>query len=114
MDNINLSGKNYPIRFDFRALKEYKSISNNDALTGFVNNTDNIVTLTYCALKSGQLFNDKKVEFTMTEEDVSSILGVGDTMKVVNAFLEEVGVKGDQDKADKSEPEKPGEVSGTV
>jgi hypothetical protein len=112
MESINLSGNNYPIRFDFRALKEYKSISKNDALTGFQNNTENIVTLTYCALKSGHMFKDKRNDFTLTEEQVSEILGVRDMFKVVDAFMKEVGIDLNKSDNEHAEAPKEGEASG--
>jgi hypothetical protein len=90
MTNINLSGKNYPLRFDMRALKEYKSISKNDVLVQFDNNTDNVVTLTYCAIKSGYLF--EKQTFTITEEEVSSMIELSDISKITKALIEQLGI----------------------
>lgn len=112
MEKINLSGKEYPIRFDFRALKEYKAITKNDILISFDQNTDNVVTLTYVALKSGFMEeNPNATNFNLDEEGVSKIVALGDMMKVVNAFLKEIGkVKGDVT----GEASQPGEILGTT
>lgn len=111
MDTINLSGKNYPIRFDFRALKEYKSISKNDVLLGFEQTTENIITLTFCALKSGHLFSST-TEFAMSEDGVSSVLSLPDMANVVKALIEQLGVSNLND--DKPKEVTVGEASGIV
>jgi hypothetical protein len=91
MTNINISGKNYPLRFDMRALKEYKSLTKNDVLVQFENNSDNVVTLTYCAIKSGYLFD--KATFTITEEEVAEMLLISDIEKITNALIYQMGIK---------------------
>jgi hypothetical protein len=112
MEKIKLSGKEYPIRFDFRALKEYKSITKNDLLVDFEQSTDNVAALAYVALKSGYYEeNPNASDFNLNEESVSRICAVGDLMKIVNAFMKEINqVKGEDDKNE----QKPGEIPGTA
>jgi hypothetical protein len=110
MESIKLNGKDYPIRFDFRALKEYKSKTKNDVLVKFDSSTDNIITLSYCSLKSGALNNSE--EFGMSEEDVSKLVTIKDMMLIVAGLKEELGISDDDDK--KESTLKPGEASGTA
>jgi hypothetical protein len=108
MQTIELSGDKYPIRFDFRALKEYKAITKNDVLTGFESNTENVITLTYCALKSGHIYN-KKTQFELTEDAVAGIIDVSDLNKITTLLVQQIGFNNPKEK---EEQEESGETSG--
>jgi hypothetical protein len=114
MDNIELSGKKYPIRFDFRALKEFKALTGNDVLKEFdPKDSHNIVILTYTALKSGFFFvNPSAQACPITEEDVSRLLSIRDVSKVIAAFMEEVNSIGAPDSDNNSDV--PGEIPGVA
>ncbi|HYG02104.1 MAG TPA: hypothetical protein VD927_06630 [Chryseosolibacter sp.] len=112
-DLIKLSGKDYPIRFDMAALKEYKAITNNDVLSGFENTTDNIITLAYCVLKSGHRFNNPTNEFQFSIEQVSGLIEVADIPKITKKLLQSLGI--DVDKINKQVKEiEPTDESGEV
>lgn len=114
MDKIQFLNKDYPIRFDFRALKEFKTITGNDVLKTFdSSDTDNIITLAFTALKSGHfLQNPTSPEFPLTIEHVSSLISLRDMKKIVDAFTEEVSemIKDQQG----ATGEAPGEILGTA
>lgn len=100
-DSIQLSGKNYPIRFDFRALKEFKGLTGHDVLKGFdAKDTDHIITLTYTALKSGFILNNPNSECLLTIDQVSQMISLRDMKRVIDAFLNEVkDLKSTQDES---------------
>ena len=113
MEYIELSGAKYPIRFDFRALKEFKALTKSDVLKGFdAKDTDNLIVLTYVGLKSGFYFaNPSAKECPITEEDISRMVAVSDMVIVISAFMKEVhGLLGSGE--DNETPDKPGEIPG--
>lgn len=114
MEHIELSGAQYPIRFDFRALKEFKALTGADVLKGFDSqDSDNIVALTFTAIKSGYYFsNPKAVDCPITIEDVSRMVAFGDMVKVISAFMKEVQGIVPQATEGESTPDKPGEIPG--
>jgi hypothetical protein len=112
MENIELSGKKYPIRFDFRALKEFKSITKNDVLKSFdAKDTDNIITLTWVAVKSGYFFsNPNATECSITEEEIARHISFGEMQKIISAFMTEIKGLLSPGSGDGDDP---GEKSGT-
>lgn len=117
MEHIELSGTKYPIRFDFRALKEFKALTGADVLKGFdAKDSDNILALTYTAIKSGYYFtNPKAQECPITQEDVSRVVGIGDMQKIIAAFMQEIsGIVPKDSEGDSESPDKPGEIPGIV
>jgi hypothetical protein len=90
MDEIQLSGKAYPFRFDLRALREYKAKTNNDILLGFDQSTENVIALTFSAIKSGLKF--KGEDFSkLTEDDIADIVTVKDLAMITAALISQVG-----------------------
>jgi hypothetical protein len=86
MDYITLSDKQYPLRFDLRALKEYKAKTKNDVLEEFKATTENIIALAYCAIKSGYKFSNEDGS-KLTEELVADITTVRDLKKITAALI---------------------------
>lgn len=115
MEHIELSGTKYPIRFDFRALKEFKALTGADVLKGFDSqDINNIVALTYTAIKSGYYStNPKAAECPITEEEVSRNAEFKDMVKIINAFMKEVqGIIPQSKEGEGESPDKPGEIHG--
>lgn len=112
MHYIELNGEKYPLRFDMRALKEYKSLSGNDVLVGFDHKTENIIHLAFCGIKSGFLL--EKMEFKMTDEELSSVIGIGDLKKLINSLHEQMGIDINKKDALEKTQDAPGEIYGTV
>jgi hypothetical protein len=94
MDEIQLSGKAYPFRFDMRALKEYKAKTKNDILIGFDQSTENVIALTFCAIKSGLKFRGEDFS-KLTEDDIADIVTVADLKLITSALISQVGGGGD-------------------
>lgn len=114
MDNIELSGKKYPIRFDFRALREFKALTKNDVLKNFdAKDTDNIITLTYVALKSGFFFtNPNAQDCPINEEQVSRLVSLSDMKQVIKALVDDLRPMMPKEVVDAMDSEDEGEIPG--
>jgi hypothetical protein len=116
MDCIELSGTKYPVRFDFRALKEFKTITKNDVLKSFdAKDTDNIIILTYVAIKSGYYFtitNPNAAECPITEEQVARAVEMKDMVTVIQSFLGQIKPMMPKEVVEAMESEEPGEIPG--
>lgn len=91
MDYIKLSDKDFPVRWDFMALKEYKAMTKNDALVKFENSTENVIALAFCGIKHGHRFLSEK--FELKSEDIAGLMLPRDIHAIVDLFAKQNNVE---------------------
>ena len=87
MDHVTLSEKEFPVRWDFLALKEYKAMTKNDALVSFENSTENVIALAFCGIKHGYRFLGEK--FDMKPDEIAGLMLPRDLAVIVQLFAKQ-------------------------
>jgi hypothetical protein len=90
MDLITVGGKEYPVRWDMAALKEYKSFTKNDAISGFEGTTENILALVFYGIKGGYRFTEQK--FDLTSEALAAAMMPREIKPIIKVFGEQCGL----------------------
>jgi len=97
MNEIQLNGIPHKIRFNFNALKEFKSINGGSALNIADLDVGTILDLTYVGIKEGHRLqckaDGKPNDFDLTIEDLGEMLTMDMTEQITGFFIEDMQVK---------------------
>ena len=91
MNTIQLNGTPHKIRFNFNALRDFKTITGESALT--VNlDMESIFILAYVGMKEARRIeckaDSKENDFKLELEDLGEMLALSDSAKVTEIFIE--------------------------
>lgn len=89
MDSIKLGDEEFPVRWDFLALKEYKQLAKNDAIANFETTTENISTLVWAGIKGGYRLKGDKFDFT--QDQIAAKILPRDMKPIMKVFAYQCG-----------------------